>query len=495
VTVSLYPDQAAFKREVYASIATGCLRIVGQAPTAFGKTVLAAAIARDILDRGKRMIFVVHALSLIDQTVDRFVENGISRDEIGVIQADHQLTDPDCPIQIASVCTLQRRKIPPANLVVIDEVHRWFKFYDTWLKLPEWAAVPFLGLSATPWTKGLGKRFSKLVIGATTQQLIDAGRLSDFKVYAPSTPDLKNIKIVAGDYHEGELSKVMNTPVLVADVVDTWKLRAQNRPTLVFAVDRAHAKNLQTKFQEAGVTAGDIDCFTSREERERIAEQFRRGIIKVVCNVGCLTTGVDWDVRCIVLARPTRSEMLFVQMVGRGLRLANGKDQCLILDHSDNHSRLGFVTDIQYNELDDGKVIRAKPKSIEKLPKLCPSCKFLKPPKALECPACGFSPQPKCQVIAADGDLVEWQNCNTSVGPSQEDKITFYRELMGFAAERAATGRPYNARWPAINFRDRYGHWPPYNWNSLKPIEPSRSSRNWIKHKQIAYAKSRGAAA
>ena len=115
--IKLYQDQATFKRDLCASIAEGCLRIVGQAPTAFGKTVLAAAMARDILDRGKRMIFVVHALSLIDQTVARFIENGIDAGLIGVLQADHPMTDPDAPIQIASVCTLQRREIPPADLV------------------------------------------------------------------------------------------------------------------------------------------------------------------------------------------------------------------------------------------------------------------------------------------------------------------------------------------------------------------------------------------
>jgi DNA repair protein RadD len=272
--VSLYPDQAEFKRDLYAAIRAGHLRIVGQAPTAFGKTVLAASIARDAIDNGKRMIFVVHALSLIKQTVDRLVENGIPKDTIGVIQADHPLTDPNRPIQVASVCTLQRRKIPPANIVIIDEVHCWFKFYEKWLQNPDWEAVRFIGLSATPWRKDLGKHFTTLIIGATTQELIDAGRLSDFKVFAPSSPDLSRIRTVRGDYDEGELSEVMNQATLVADVVETWLQRAQGRPTLVFAVDRVHAKTLQRKFQEAGVAAGYIDCYTEREEREQVAEEF-----------------------------------------------------------------------------------------------------------------------------------------------------------------------------------------------------------------------------
>jgi DNA repair protein RadD len=209
-----------------------------------------------------------------------------------------------------------------------------------------------------------------------------------------------------------------------------------------------------------------------------------------------LTTGVDWDVRCIVLARPTKSEMLFVQMVGRGLRKAEGKDHCLILDHSDNHSRLGFVTDIHHDTLDDGKAInRPKPKSVEKLPKKCPRCQFLKPPKTLQCPNCGLTPEPKCQVVAADGELVEWQNRNTSVGPTQADKVAFYRELRGYAAERAREGRPLRPGWVDVNFRDKFGNYPPNGFERYGAVSPGRVTLGWIKHKQIAYAKRRGAPA
>ena len=87
---------------------------------------------------------------------------------------------------------------------------------------------------------------------------------------------------------------------------------------MCFAVNRVHANHLQQKFLAAGVQAGYVDAYTDRDERREIARQFHAGEIKVVCNVGVLTTGIDWDVRCIILARPTKSEMLFVQMIGRG---------------------------------------------------------------------------------------------------------------------------------------------------------------------------------
>jgi DNA repair protein RadD len=143
-------------------------------------------------------------------------------------------------------------------------------------------------------------------------------------------------------------------------------------------------------FLAANVPCGYIDAYSKPLERKTLERDFRKGTIRVACSVGVLTTGIDWDVRCISLARPTKSEMLFVQMIGRGLRTAPGKQDCLILDHSDTTLRLGFPADIHHEHLDDGKE-RAKPTaSTEGLPKKCPECAFLKPPKLARCPSCGF---------------------------------------------------------------------------------------------------------
>jgi superfamily II DNA or RNA helicase len=448
----LWPHQCELLTKIKRASTDGCRRIMAQAPTGFGKTVIAAAIAQRIQGAGKRAIFTVPALSLIDQTVERFYAMGIR--DVGVIQANHVLTNYARPIQVASVQTLQRRPIPPADLVMVDEAHRWFDFYGEWLKDPEWSAVPFIGLTATPWTRGLGKHFDKLIVGATTQQLIDTGYLSKFRVFAPASPDLANVRTVAGDYHEGDLSKAVDTSALVADVVDTWIDRGRGRPTLLFAVDCAHAKHLQQKFIEAGVASGYIDAYTDADERKEIARQFHAGEVEIVCNVGCLTTGIDWDVRCIVLARPTKSEILFVQMVGRGLRTADGKDDCLVLDHSDNHVRLGFVTDIYHDKLDGGRERqKAEPKPKEALPKKCPKCTFLKPPKLLICPACGFKPEPKCQVVHKDGELVEFTSRSAQKPIGNIERIDFYREL-----KHVAVARGYKPGWIAYKFKEKFGH-------------------------------------
>jgi superfamily II DNA or RNA helicase len=484
MTYELRPHQVSLLDDIDRTLVAGDRHIVAQAPTGFGKTMVGATLAKRNLDDGRRTLFTVPALSLVDQTLQKFNAEGIR--DIGIIQADHELTDWSRPVQIASVQTLMRRKqMPLADMVIIDEVHRWFNSYEKWLKGP-WSHLPVIGLTATPWTKGLGKHFDRLIIGSTTQQLIDTGYLSRFRVFAPASPDLKGVRTVAGDYREDDLAAAMDKAALVADVVDTWRSRGQGRPTLCFAVNRVHAKHLQQKFIDAGVSAGYIDCYTDADERKEIARQFHAGEIKVVCNVGCLTTGIDWDVRCIIMARPTKSEILFVQMIGRGLRTAEGKPDCLILDHSDNHTRLGFVTDIHHDELDDGKPKpKAEPKAIERLPKPCPKCTFLKPPKTLVCPSCGFIPVPQNTVTAVDGELIELASRSAAKGMTEQERITFYSELRAVEQERS-----YKRGWAAQQYRKRFDHFPPWSWNNFPNLAPSASTLSWVKSRQIAFAKS-----
>lgn len=463
-----------------SSLGKGNMRPMVQAPTGFGKTVLAGAIAKGALAKGNRVIFCVPAISLIDQTVKSFAREGIY--DVGVIQANHEMTNPSKPIQVASVQTLQKRNIPMADIVVIDEAHRWYKFYGEWMEL--WNAIPFVGLSATPWTKGLGKYFDDLIIASTTQDLIDKGYLSDFKVYAPSHPDLSKVKIRAGDFAEDQLAEVMNQNPLIADIVNTWKERGEDRPTLCFGVDRAHAKHMQQRFIAAGISCGYIDAFTDMEERETIRKQFHNGDLKIVCNVGCLTTGIDWDVRCIILARPTKSEMLFVQIIGRGLRTADGKDNCLILDHSDTHLRLGFVTDILHEKLDDGKTRKnaeAKPK--EFLPKECPSCAFLKPPKTLVCPACGFKTEKQTDIETGNGELSELTRKKKNRNDSPEEKEYFFGELKWWARTQG-----YSQGWASHKYKERYGVWP-NSYKNAKERVCRPETQQWIRHQQIKYAK------
>lgn len=394
----------------------GKMRPLVCAPTGSGKTEIMATVTRAYLLSDKRVILTVPKISLIDQTVDRLEKHGIT--EVGVIQANHWMTDASKPVQVCTMQSLAARGLsatPKSSVVLVDEAHVIFEHQRKWMSDIEWRRIPFIGFSATPGTKGLGKLYDDLVVSSTTQELIDTGFLSPFMVFAPPSgivPDLQGVKTVAGDYHEGQISERMQVTQLVADVVATWKTMARNRPTLVFAVDRAHAAKLQEEFSAAGIFCGYIDAHTPIDERKAIEGQHQRGELQVVVNIGCLTTGCDWPwVSCIVLARPTKSEMLLSQIIGRGLRTSPDTDKrdCMVLDHTTTTERLGFVTDIVWDRLDDGKSPSPaqRQKADEDLPKECGKCHMLKPPKTRECPNCGHVAvrQPKVETIA--GALIE----------------------------------------------------------------------------------------
>lgn len=476
---ALRPHQTRALASLKRSLLGGKRRPMLAMPTGAGKTLLSAHIVAGALAKGNRVTFVVPAIELIDQTVQAFWNEGIR--DVGVIQADHPMTDYSRPVQVASVQTISRREYPNTDVVIIDEAHRAFKAIFRWMK--DRPGMIFIGLSATPWTKGLGKHYDDLVVAATTQELIDAGYLSPFRVFAPSHPDLTGVRTTAGDYHEGDLSEAMDKPTITADVVSTWLTLGESRPTLCFGVDRAHAKSLQREFDRVGVPTGYVDAFTPADERAEVRKAFEAGRIKVVCNVGVLTTGVDWDVRCLILARPTKSEMLFTQIVGRALRTAQGKEDAIILDHSDTTMRLGFVTDIHHEMLDVGREStssqRDRAKSVP-LPKECPSCSFLKPAKVHKCPNCGFAPEIQADVEVLDGELAQVRGKKRK--PTPDEKRSWYAQLAGYAFQHGKSDK-----WVLANFRAKFGEWP--HRKDVTAISPSPEVLSWIKSRQIAWAK------
>lgn len=491
----LRPYQDDALDAIRKTLMNGVSRLVVQAPTGSGKTLVAAAIAEGCLRKNNRLCFCVPAINLIDQTVQMFWDEGIR--EVGVIQADHQLTDWSKPIQVASIQTIRSRKAYPASSVlVIDEVHQLHDAHIEWLHHPDWQQTPVIGLSATPWTKGLGRHFQSLLVMATTEELIELGYLSRFKVFAADHPDLSGVKTMNdGDYHEGQLAAVMEQAPLVANVIETWRLRWGQDKTLLFAVDCAHAQMLQARFNEAGISCAYQDAHTSSADRAEIKRGFHNGTYRVVANIGTLTTGVDWDVRCLSLARPTKSEMLFVQIIGRALRTAPGKDHALILDHTDTTARLGFVTSIHHEYLDGGKMDKnAAAKRSPPLPKPCPNCAFLIPVGCKICPECGHERKIESHVHEREGQLVEISFDGRAVDRRNVDRFPYsYAEKRQFYLQLRAfqlTKPNYKPGWADVQYREKFGEgWAPWSWKALQPAEGVGAEVSaFIKSRFIAYA-------
>lgn len=454
----------------------GHKRVVLQGPTGFGKTLVAAKIIEGALTKGNRVIFTTPAISLIDQTVAAFEAEGIA--DIGVMQSKHPRTNPLARVQVATVQTLAQREVPEAALVIVDEVHIQSRRVDA--LMDERPDVYFIGLSATPWRPGMGERWQDLLVPVTIGELIDGGYLSRFVAYAPDVPDLSGVRIKAGEYAEDGLEAVMGDAKLMGSVVETWLAKGEDRPTLMFGVNRAHAQRIQAEFLRAGVSAGYCDAFTDLAERARLRRQFLSGEVRVACSVRTLTTGVDWPVSCIIDAAPTRSDQLHVQKIGRGLRVNPGTEDLIVLDHAGNSLRLGLVTDIRHRTFVPavkGKAAASR-KPAEKLPKACGQCGVLS--AGVVCPSCGHERKPSGRVETVDGDLV--QISGRKAAPTMAEKQRFWAMALWLDRERGKGGRLAKGL-----YKGKYGVWP--RGLSDVPMAPDAAFVRYEHSRRIAYAK------
>ena len=218
--------------------------------------------------------------------------------------------------------------------------------------------------------------------------------------------------------------------------------------------------------------------------------EFRAGETRVICNIGVLVAGVDLPMAsCLIDARPTKSRIRYVQVIGRGLRTSPGKVDLRILDHAGNALRLGLVTDIHQICLDNGDetaAVRKQREQAEPLPKLCATCKAVLSRAERVCFACGEPVRVLTTVRQIEGDLVKLGSRQSGRRETPAwQRRRFYSELLGYAEEHS-----YSPGWAAHKFKEKFGHWP--NGYDRVAMEPSVATRNWIRSRQIAFAKARG---
>lgn len=461
-----------------------------------GKTALASYIIQGHVNRGMRCLFVAPYTVLVEQTAKRFEEYGLPK--AGIIWRDHPEYFPQRMVQIASADTLIRREFPDnVDLLIIDECHIRRKKV---LELISEIDIPVIGLSGTPYSPWLGEYYQSLIKPCTMREMIDQGYLSDYEFYAPTTPNLKGVKtrMSAGfgqDYVDKDLAEIMGDYKLVGDIVSNWLENGEGRPTIAFCVNVGHANQITNQFNSVGVSCEVMTAKTKPEERLQIVRRFEDGITKVICNVGVLVAGFDSDVRCIIYARPTKSEIRWVQSLGRGLRTVHGKDKCLIFDHSGSVHRLGFPDQIEYDDLnhkgdgleDSARKAKEEVKK-EQLPKECSKCHYLKPAGVYVCPKCHHKP-----LGGDDVDTDRTRGLTKLKGKeakvTMEDKQQAYSEFLGYQKERAISGKPVSDGYVSHLYKSRFGVWP--KGLHKTPKVPSHSTRNYIKSRQIAFAKSK----
>ena len=487
-------QQAAFDKAREA-VRQGHKRILICAPTGGGKTVLASALMEMVQSKGNRASFVVDRLSLIQQTSDTFDRYGLDH---GVIQGGHLRWSPELPIQLCSVQTLGRRRWPETAVDVFDEAHVLHTTHKA--RMEEKSSI-VIGLTATPFTRGLGKWFDVVINVTTTRALIEQGWLSPYRIFSCAEPDMAGVTVKStGEWAEKEASgKALE---VVGDVVAEYLKHGQGRKFICSAVDTAHVEELQRQFLAAGINAATYTYKDSEEDRADTTNEFKKpdSAIRGLITVTAASRGFDVpDVSCVIMARPLRKSLAeHIQLFGRGLRISpeTGKTDCLVLDHSGNCARFfeecETFFDFGAGELDDGKK-RDKPKPKEKKelePVKCPECRALHKPLPA-CPCCGHEYPRKVAVAHVPGTLKEL----IAGGYRKELTDRLWPEICGFAHTSKPT-EPEAARKLALAlFKDMTGGWPAASYEHTERRAPTMEVINKIKALRIRFARGRARAA
>ncbi len=479
----LRPHQTKAIEMLRHSIKKGNRKMILAAPCSFGKTKVSTEILKSVVANGKRGIFICDRIKLVNQALEEFDAAGI---KCGVMQGDHWRTNPNAPVQIASLQTLAKRKYQPIfHVAIVDECHTHYKFLTELMENNR--RVIFIGLSATPYSKGLGLHYSDLIVPITTQQLLDQKYLCPVKYYGGRSVDLKGVKTKrlstgALDYDPNSLAAAVEKDDLLAgDIIENFK-RFGKGQTIAFSPSIKHSKKLVEMFQAAGIAAEHIDGYMDEEERKMLFESHDAGDFQVLSCSRLLNTGYDAPkVQTLIDCFSTKSKITFCQRAGRIFRLHESKEEAIYLDHAGNVQWHGFPEDVVPESLDTGEktyderdLIRDKKESELSV---CPQCMQHYVGKC----ACGYE-RPSKTVLETDNQLLkELKKVNKEV--SKEDKSRWLGELQVYAYQKN-----YKQGWASWAYRSKFGVWPnkitPERVNAVSP-----ETKSYIQHLNIRRSK------
>lgn len=483
--------QEAILGKLRQAFIEGHKSVVLVAPTGAGKTEMAMALLGATADKGNRAAMILDRIVLCNQTSARLDSYGMNH---GVMQAGHWRFRPGERIQVCSAQTLEKRgSMPGMKLLVVDECHNTRKQTVEFIKNNP--GIMVVGLTATPFTKGLGKIYSSVVSAITTGELVSMGMLAPLRVYIAKEIDMAGAKKVAGEWSSAEAEE--RGIKITGDVVAEWVKKTHEvfggpRKTVVFAAGVKHAADLAQKFTDAGYNFLSLSYKDDDEFKAEAIKEFSKPDSSIVGLIATdiLTKGFDVpDVMIGVSARPfTKSLSSHVQQMGRVMRAHPDKQFALWLDHSGNYLRFADDWEDIYangvSELDDGKEKPKKePTEREKEAAKCPRCNAFWPGRADACACCGFVRPQRNDVTERPGELAEYNSAGKKP-PGREERQAFFSELCGVAQERG-----YKRGWAFHKYREKFGVDP--KGLSDAPAMPSAATMRWVRSRQIAWANSR----
>ena len=346
--MKLRPYQSKLSSDICAAWAAGHRRVLAQLPTGGGKTVLFSDVASDFISRGLRVLVIAHREEIITQAASKLAT--ATGSPVGIIKAGYPF-EPQHQLQVASIQTLVNRLDVAGDfdLIVIDECHHHQGGNSYGKALSQYPDALILGVTATP-IRGDGGGFDDLydvlVCGPTTGELIDGGHLARYRLIADEHQmSTKGVKITAGEFNQKQLAAANDIIELAGSIVGSYREQADGKRAIVFAINVAHSKAIAAAYTQAGIPAAHLDGDSTPDERKTALTAFADGSIRVLTNCALFTEGFDLPaIEVVQIAKPTKSLGLWLQMLGRGLRTAPGKDEAILIDHSDNWRRLGTPT-------------------------------------------------------------------------------------------------------------------------------------------------------
>jgi superfamily II DNA or RNA helicase len=390
--IQLRPRQLQALDDLRRAYATGSRAPILVAPTGFGKTATATEIVRQSVAKGRRVWFLAHLREILHDTSTRLTAAGIRH---GHIQSGRS-SDYTLPVQIVAVATAARRAhLPRPDLIIVDECH--LAVARSYRDVIAAAGNPrLLGLTGTPQRldgRGLGEVFDRLVLTCGTAELVDEGLLAPVRMFVPPGVDLSGVRKRGGDFDQGQASELLSRPAVVGDALSHWQKLCRGRRGVAFCTSIAHARAVAEQWQRAGYRAMAVHGGCDDQERREAIEGLRAGRLDLVACAQLWIAGVDVpQIDAVIWLRPTQSLTVWLQGNGRGLRIAPGKRDLLILDHVGNVGRLDHPLDPQKWSL-EGKTKRDG----ERAPsiKVCPACFCAIPSQAQTCPECQhrFAPE------------------------------------------------------------------------------------------------------
>ena len=456
-------------------------------PTGGGKTEMAIALLEAAKKKGNRAAMILDRIILTDQTSQRLDKYKI---EHGVLMSGHWRYRPYEHIQVCSAQTIEKRgSFPGLSLMIVDECHA--KRAQTIEFIKNNPDIKVIGLSATPFTKGLGDTYTNVVSTVTTKQLVDQKVLAPLRVFIAKEIDMTGVKKVAGEWSSKESEK--RGMQITGDIVSEWikkthEIYGKPVKTIVFCAGVAHGADLAKKFAEEGYNFVSISYKDDGTFKQDVIEDFARPDTEIhgLIATDILTKGFDVpDVKIGISARPfSKSLSSHIQQMGRVMRSHADKEYAVWLCHSGNYLRFQEDWEEVYNngvhELDDAKEKAKKEKEKkEKEAAKCPMCSALWPSNSDTCLNCGHVRERKNAVQEVAGEMEE-----LAPSASRDTKQDWYGMCHYMVKYRGwSTGRA------AHTYKEKFGVWP--RGLADTPVLPSKEFDKAVKAALIRYLKSK----